>query len=116
MALRTEVLIPTGPQHHQKQAAPFDLHAFHYYFSGIWKQRLLFHRTQPENARAALLLPPNIPSEKCLPWFTKCAEEPICANCMAAIRSSVCRYQDSGPFGIPGGISAMWIWGQHQSA
>src|ERR1035437_4702085 len=76
MALRTEVLIPTGPQHHQKQAAPFDLHAFHYYFSGIWKQRLLFHRTQPENARAALLLPPNIPSEKCLPWFTKCAEEP----------------------------------------
>src|ERR1039458_7308483 len=76
MALRTEVLIPAGPQHHQKQAAPFDLHAFHYYFSGIWKQRLLFHRTQPENARAALLLPPNIPSEKCLPWFTKCAEEP----------------------------------------
>src|SRR5674476_653828 len=77
MALRTEVLIPAGPQHHQKQAAPFDLHAFHYYFSGIWKQRLLFHRTQPENARAALLLPPNIPSEKCLPWFTKCAEEPL---------------------------------------
>jgi len=36
MALRTEILIPAGPQHHQKQAVPFDLHAFHYYFSGIW--------------------------------------------------------------------------------
>jgi len=36
MALRTEVLIPAGPQHYQKQAVPFDLHAFRYYFSGIW--------------------------------------------------------------------------------
>src|ERR1035437_6517118 len=76
MALRTEVLIPAGPQHHQKQAAPFDLHAFQYYFSGIWNQRRLFHRTQPEIARATLLLPPNTSSATCPLWFTKCADEP----------------------------------------
>src|ERR1035437_2080592 len=76
MALRTEVLIPAGPQHHQKQAAPFDLHAFQYYFSGIWNQRRLFHRTHPEIARATLLLPPNTSSAKCPLWFTKCADEP----------------------------------------
>src|ERR1035437_9596963 len=92
MALRTEVLIPAGPQHHQKQAAPFDLHAFHYYFSGIWKQRLLFHRTQPENARAALLLPPNILSAKCLPWFTKCAEEPTLRKRRSEQQSSTYTY------------------------
>src|ERR1035437_7510440 len=82
VALRTEVLIPAGPQHHQKQAAPFDLHAFQYFFSGIWNQRRLFHRTQPEIARATLLLPPNTSSAKCPLWFTKCADEPETDPCL----------------------------------
>jgi hypothetical protein len=77
MALRTTVLFPGSLQHHQKQAAPFDLHAFQYDLSGIWNQRFLFHRAQPEFARAALLLTLIAPPGKCLLWFTKSAEEPL---------------------------------------
>jgi hypothetical protein len=76
MALRTSILLNASPQHHQKQAASFDLHFFQYDLSSVWNQRFLFHRAQPEVARAALLLPPFAPLEKCLPWFTECADEP----------------------------------------
>src|ERR1019366_4402741 len=79
VALTAQVLLPGSPQHHEKQAVPIDLHAFQYCFSGIWNQRSLFHRTQPEIARAALLLPPNTLSAKCPLWFTKATARPSLA-------------------------------------